>query len=404
MKHWKKAIVSLLVSALLALPVLGLLGCGSKETGTVTIKVGYLTDLTGPASSAMKPNQWAIQDCWAYMEKTDPIPGAKLKLESYDTQMDPAKAIPGYEWLKERGVVVMYAYMPQTLDILLPFLERDKMPAFTHDESAEELAYPWVFDSGATSSDTYTLALQWLSDHWPNYPTKPKIGIVGWNTPYEETIIPAMKAYIQSHPDKFDLVGAYEDPSGTMSWSGDVQKLKGCDYVCPCQAAGTGMVTFISQFRSAGGTATFFCGEAMPCWTSLIIPTVGWNAVDGSFNALQWPWWSDQIPAIAAAKEALLQNHSGETELSLGYAYVSQFTAQIFWYEILKATVEAVGAGNVDGQAVYNTAINFHHTIQGMPEMSYNETNRINSHYAKIYEWSAQASDLVALSDWLPAP
>jgi ABC-type branched-subunit amino acid transport system substrate-binding protein len=405
MKHWKKAIVSLLVLALLALPLLGLLGCGSSnQTGTVTIKVGYLTDLTGPASSAMQVNQWAILDAWQYLEKNDPIPGVKLKLESYDTQMDPARAIPGYEWLKERGVVVLYAYMPQTLDVVIPYLERDKMPAFTHNPSDAGLASPWVFDSGPTSRDTFTLALQWLSDHWSNYPTKPTIGIVGWDTPYELTIVAAMKDYVQSHPDEFDLVGSYLSPSGAMSWSGYVEKLKNCDYVCPCAAAGTGIVSFISQFRSAGGTATFFGGEPMPVWTNLIIPTVGWSAMDGSFSALPWPWWSDQIESVAVAKDALLENHSGETELSLGFAYVSQVTAQFFWYELLKAAIEEVGAGNVDGQAVYNTAINFHYTIQGMPEMSYSQTNRVNSHYAKVYEWSAQAKDLVAISDWLPAP
>jgi hypothetical protein len=253
-------------------------------------------------------------------------------------------------------------------------------------------------------ADQYDLALQWLSDHWPNYPTKPKIGVVGWDTSFEVPIAAAIKAYVGSHPDKFDLVGSYLEPSGTMTWSGEVKKLKGCDYVCPCHAGGAGTSTFISQFRAAGGTATFFGGEGMPCWTNLILPTVGWKAMDGSFDAMTWPWLTYQnCTMVAVAKEAI-QNHPGQTEFSLGYGYVSALTGEVFWYELLKATVEEVGAKNVDSQAVYNTAIKFHYTIQGMPEMSYSETNRVNIHSGMIYEWSAQAGDLVPISGWLPVP
>jgi hypothetical protein len=264
---------------------------------------------------------------------------------------------------------------------------------------------PWVFQSGMVVADQYNLALQWLSDHWTNYPTKPKIGIVSWDTSYEVPAVAAMKDYMQSHPDKFDLVGSYAQPSGTVSWSGVVRALKGCDYVCPIFAGGTGYSTFISQFRDAGGTATFFAGEGLPCWTGLIIPTSGWNSMDGSFDAVTWPWYSYQDCPLATAAKAAVQNHSGQTELSLNYAYVSQVIAQAFWYELLKATVEEVGAENVDSQAVYNTAINFHYTIQGMPEMGYSETSRVNIHSGMIWEWSAEASDLVLISSgWVPAP
>jgi ABC-type branched-subunit amino acid transport system substrate-binding protein len=404
MKHWKKATVSLLILALLALPLLGLLGCGKKETGTVTIKVGYLTDLTGVASPAMGPNQWAILDCWEYMEKTDPIPGAKLKLVSYDTAFDPGRFIPGYEWLKSQGVVVTYSYMPQVTDTIVQFLARDKMTVFSHTLDAVSAASPWVFDSGMMVEDQYDLSLKWLSDHWPNYSTtKPKIGIVGWDTSYEVPVFAAMKAYVQSHPDKFDLVGSYAQPAGTVTWSGVVRALKGCDYVCPVFGGGTGYSSFISQFRAAGGTATFFGGEGMPCWTSLIIPTSGWEAMDGSFNAITWGWYTGPSPTlIAVARDALARR--GKTELSLGYGYFSQVVAQVFWYELLKAAVEEVGAENVDSQSIYNTATKFHYTIEGMPEMSYSETNRVNTHSGMIYEWSAEASDLVPISDWLLAP
>src|SRR4030042_1152078 len=122
MKLWKNMGVCLLALALLALPSLALFGCGGEEEGVVTIRVGYLTDLTGVAASAMQPNQWAILDAWEYLEENDPIPGVKLKLEPYDTQMNAARVIPGYEWLKERGVVAIFSFMPQNTDIIVSFI------------------------------------------------------------------------------------------------------------------------------------------------------------------------------------------------------------------------------------------------------------------------------------------
>ncbi|MCX6000353.1 MAG: ABC transporter substrate-binding protein [Chloroflexi bacterium] len=403
MKYFKVASVILVVLALLASP---LLACGGKQTtGTVTIPVGYMTDLTGAASSAMQPNQWAILDCWAYLEKTDPIPGAKLKLVAYDTALDSAKFIPGYEWLKTQGIVVLYSYMPQITDTLFQFIVNDKMPLITNTVGPAAAACPWLFQSGMSVANQYDLALQWLSDKWPNYPTKPKIGAVGWDTSYEKDIIAAIKPYCLARPDKYEWVGSYLAPIGTMSWGGEVSALKGCDYICPCHAGGTGYSTFISQFRDAGGKATFFCGEGMPCWTNLILPTVGWAGMDKSFDALSWPWVTYQnAPSLVAACNAAIQARQGQTRFSLGYGYVSQFFAQVLEYQLLKATVERVGAANVDGQAVYDTAIAFSYTIEGIPTMTWTATNRVNTHSGMIYEWNAQAGDLVPISDWLVAP
>lgn len=33
--------------------------------------------------------------------------------------------------------------------------------------------------------------------------------------------------------------------------------------------------------------------------------------------------------------------------------------------------------------------------------MGYTETDRENLHYGTIYEWQAEAEDLIAVSDWL---
>ena len=76
MKHgWKMAMAGLLVLALLMLP---LLGCAEgEEEEEVTITIGVLTDFTGPASSALIPLQWGIEDLVKHYNEEDLIPGAR---------------------------------------------------------------------------------------------------------------------------------------------------------------------------------------------------------------------------------------------------------------------------------------------------------------------------------------
>jgi len=401
MKYWRTAVACAVILALLALPMLG---CGDdEEDGKVTIKIGYLTDLTGPASSAMVPNLWAIQDAWEYLKEANPISGVDLKLEYYDTAMDTSRAIPGYEWLKQRDVVAIFSYMPQITDIICPFLEKDKMPVMAHTGTEASAATPWVFLEGLPAAQQFTASLKWLEEQWPNYPTKPKVGVVGWNSDYEKNIVGPMEEYCLARPDKFEWVGAFLSPMGTMTWGSEIIALKGCDYIAPCHAGGGGQATFIDQFRNAGYTATFFGGEAMPCWTGLIIPKVGWEAMDGSFSAVTHPWFSDDSIQGEVATEGVAK-HPGETAISLGYGYVSQVGAQFFWYNMIKAAIEEVGPENVTGQSCYNSFENFHITLPDSPEKGFTPTSRVDMQYARVYEWSAAAQDLVQISDWFLAP
>jgi len=45
----------------------------------------------------------ALEDLVAYYNDSDLIPGVRLEVVVYDGQWDPARDIPGYEWLRGRG-------------------------------------------------------------------------------------------------------------------------------------------------------------------------------------------------------------------------------------------------------------------------------------------------------------
>lgn len=85
-----------------------------------------------------------------------------------------------------------------------------------------------------------------------------------------------------------------------------------------------------------------------------------------------------------------------------GLSYIGSIHGLYFYFDLLREAIEEVGAENLDGQAVYNTAIKFKTTYEGFREWGYTETKRVVMTHAAGYEWSAEAGDLVRVSDWMP--
>ena len=116
-RSWKVAIVSLLVLALLV-PLS--FSCGGGGKG-VTITVGEITDFTGPSAPACIPMHHALEDLVRYYNDEGLIPGAKLRLISYDTRTDASRYTLAYDWCKERGANIMAAMITGSAETIRPF-------------------------------------------------------------------------------------------------------------------------------------------------------------------------------------------------------------------------------------------------------------------------------------------
>lgn len=397
----KLALSCLLVLALLSTLAVGC--AGDEGEKKVIIKAGYITDTSGMIASVMVPHFYAYNDVVNYLNENDPIPGAKFELATYDTHFDPARFIPGYEWVKERGAKIILSPMPQASEIIVPFLAKDKLPNFTPTATAVMAASEWTYSVGLPVPSQWKIPLKWIADNWPDYPTKPKIGMVGWNTDYELDVIGAVEDYCLAHPDEFEYVGDYLAPAGTVSWFGEVEKLKDCDWIGPCHGAGTGQATFIKEFRDKGYPAKFFSGEAMPCWVNLIVDKSGWPALSGTVSCQGWPWWSDTYAIVDLCKQILKQNHAGEADdiMYSGIGYIAAFLQMNLIYRIVKATAETVGAENVTGQAIRDMADTFSYTFEGFPELTFSGGDRVCVHHGAIYDWNPDAEELLRITDWI---
>jgi len=405
-RNWKKAVASLVVLALVA--VLSF-GCAEKaEEEVVVITIGELTDLTGPASPAIRSLHYCLEDMVRYYNEEGLIPGTELRIVSWDTKYDPSRAIPGYDWVRGKGAKLIISVEPPTGVVLKPFVDKDQFPVVNLSTNMAMLEPPgWIFTMSSPHYYMMKALLKWIAEeHWDQDQGIAKVGIVGW----EEVVIvdtsEGMEDYCQEHQDQFDYVGAFMTPFGTWTWTAEIEKLKDCDYIC---ATGIMMADFINQFQGRGHSATFIDVGVASAYRGYFVEKSGWEALDGTLSANVSLYRDQSTTMVEQAKMILQRYHPGEVEdiLDEGLSYTGGWHNLTAAFEILKQAVEEVGAENFDGQAFYDAAVEYRTTSpmwEGYPEgWGFTETKRYLVNDVTIYEFDADAEDMVRIiDDWLP--
>jgi len=401
--QWKRAIASFLVLALIAALCLG---CAEETEEEAIITIGEITDLTGPGAPGALPFHYVIEDLARYYNEEGLIPGVRVEIATYNTMRDPARDIPGYQWVRERGAQVVIAVMHTTAEILKPYVEKDKIPLVV-PVCTMDIVEPsgWLFCASCPPSYEINTLLKWISEErWDYGKGIPQIGFAGWSEPYSVEQERAMREYCQAHPDEFQWAGGFLAPWGTMTWGGEVEKLKDCDYISGF-AYPTG--SFIREFRSKGHTATFIGTSGQPVYRGFFVDMCGWEALDGMLTTSANLWWNEVSPKVELAEELLYEYRPGQAEeiIYAGSGYLAGYHSVYALFEVLRKAVEEVGAENFDGEAFYNAAIKFKTAgsmWEGYPEWSFGETERHFVKHVQIYQWNAEVGDLIRVSDWLP--
>jgi len=362
----------------------------------VTITIGVITDKTGMAALSMQPVDQALEDLIKYFNGNELIPGARLEAIFYDGQYDPAKDIPGYEWLRERGADVIFANLPNTPVTLKPRADSDRAVVFALFASQHAIDPPgWVFCMNVPISAYANTILQWVAENdWDWQANGPaRVGGTGWTGPLWEEILAGAEDYCKNHPDQFTWEGGYLT-NFAMTWPSQVEALKSCDYVIP---PGAGLLTFVKEFREAGADAKFLCFESQASTLGATVQAVGWNAMEGSLFSFPNRWWNEDAELSNLANQLLTENRPDAAVAirQSGSSYLGGITE---WYGVLMIIAEAVknvGAENLDSEALYRTASAFSMAFGDCEEWDFSETKRTSWNYAGIYELSAAEKDLI---------
>ncbi|MFC2027954.1 hypothetical protein ACFLU3_04635 [Chloroflexota bacterium] len=369
----------------------------------VEITIGNYTDKTGPSANPSAVIDMALEDMVRYYNDDELIPGVTFKVKNYDSQVDPANDIPGYEWLKERGADVLFTIIPTAPITLKSLLEKDKLVLFTgvpHREAIEPPGYVFGVGSSLLEYHSYAL-LKWIAENDPDFPVdRPaRIGGAGWATGYMDAVFRGAEDYAQAHPEQYDWEGGYITGIKFI-WQAEVEALKDCDYLIPP----TMMNQFVEQCQRSGYTGKFIGTAVHTAFFNLIDEADTWDEIDGMRIIMPNSWWNEESEIVDLAKELLERYHPGELKemmrTSVGYLTVNSV---YIMFELIRKTVEEVGPENFSSQALYNAANDFSLMMDGRETDSFNENKHLSRNWFAIYEFDAEERDLIRVNpdEWL---
>jgi len=368
----------------------------------VVITIGNLTDVTGPASSAMSIIDMALDDMVEYWNDNRIIPGIKLQVIGYDTQMDPAKYIPGYQWLKEKKADFIVTGVPGIGETLLSHVNNDKILLFTWAPSKEALSPPGHVFAPAFPlwNDLSYTTLKWVAENAPGFPNdRPaRIGGAMWNDPGSVAYLAGAEAYAEAYPEQYEWVGGYTT-NFSFTWGPEVDALKDCDYVLPPVM----MASFINEYQDAGYTTKFIGFPSHTAFFGMIDAANEWENIDGMLFSMTARYWNEEGELINLFKKLVNENHSDavETIMRSGTSYLAAYPIYMI-FALVATVVEDKGPENFNSTNLYEAAQSFSITMDGA-EHSFSETKRSSVNYIGIYELDSTEEDIFRFDPgWYP--
>ncbi len=403
-----KPTVLVLAFLLLALPILAACGGEDDNKGTTapteepaentTITIGVISDKTGPATLAYTLIDMAVADLLRYYNEENLVPGVEFDVVTYDGQFDPARDIPGYEWLKDRGADVIFTAIESSPIVLKPHVEKDKIVMFAGSAQKEGLEPPgWIFATAQQQEESFYTFLTWIAENDWDYETKgpAKIGLTNWNVPLDIQIAETIKEYAEEHPDQFEWVGGYFNDF-LFTWGPEVDALKDCDYVFPPTVI---MSSFAREYRQAGHTAKFIGYDAHLAYFGNVADANVWDQIDNMIFYRGAKYWNEDGPVINLAKELLYKYRPDEADdvIRAGIGYTAFATAYQMM-EIIADTVDTVGAENFNSQALYEAAERYSLSLDDLEDYAdFSPTKRTSYNYIAIYEMDSETEDIFRL-------
>ena len=367
----------------------------------VTITIGNLTDVTGVASNATEILTMALEDTVDYYNERDKIPGVKLEVRTYDCQYDPAKDIPGYEWLKNQGADLIWSPVAQTGITLKPILEADKMVMILMSPSQEAFDPPgWVFAMGQARYDEqmYTL-LDWIAENDPDFPKdRPaKMGGAMLNEAAGQAVLESAESYARNNSE-YEWAGSYL-VHFTFQWDSQAEALKDCDYVFPAVPP----QSFVKDYHEAGGKGIYLGPYALAAFMAEVDKLDLWDEMDGTCIISPFRWWTDDTEYGRLTTLILHDNHPSQSHeiMRAGAGYIT-VQPVVMLLEAIRETVEMVGPQNFSSEDLYNHLQSFSMTVDGCRH-SFSETKRTSNDFLNIHRFDAERKDLfLAHEGWIP--
>ncbi len=194
---------------MLAMAMLVLMaGCGDKadekpeaakkvEAPKEDIKIGVLSDLSGPTSAVGRPYGDGIKACAEWLNSQGGLDGRMFKLLQVDYAYNVQQALAAYKNFLSQGIVALQGWGTGDTEALVSFVTKDEMPTFSASYSAhltDPTKAPYNFFVAADYSTQMRAALRYIKDSWTES-RAPRLALTYPDHPYGLSPIKAGKEY-----------------------------------------------------------------------------------------------------------------------------------------------------------------------------------------------------------------
>lgn len=336
---------------------------GVPATHAKTLYVGGTQSLTGPFAEDSAAVLAAIQDYVNYVNKTKNMAPwrtekwpADITLEVMwrDDELKPAKALPIYEELKAKGMLVARISGSPIALALKDRLWADGMGATSMATGAYYLSPPQsCFTYYPIYTDCIGAIAEWFKSNWKET-RKPRVAYLTADNAMGKSIeIPEMKAYLLKLG--YEFVGTQyvplvptSPPTTQLTWLKD----KGVDLALGVMINPGSQPTVKEMFRLGMGPflpykMTF--GVASPGHAVVFAEAMG-ELGDGYVCAGSFPSWDDPAPGVKFMIEAQRMSHPGKFVNHI--MYQGGFLEGMIQVEALRLAMEKVPFDKLTPRAV----------------------------------------------------
>lgn len=162
-----------------------------------TIKIGVLSDLSGPTSDVGRPYADGVKAAGAWLNTQGGVAGKQLELLQVDYAYNVQQALAAYKNFISKGIVALQGWGTGDTEALVQFVAKDKIPTFSASYSAhltDPAKAPYNFFIAADYSTMLRAGIKYLKDSYKGKGA-PKIAFIYPNHPYGLSPIAAGKDY-----------------------------------------------------------------------------------------------------------------------------------------------------------------------------------------------------------------
>lgn len=397
-RNW--AVLALMAVLLVVSPMLT--GCGGSEENRQVV-IGFLGDQTGPSAEAFASIVKSINDYIHVMEAENPIPGVTVELVTYDTRYEYARVPGGYEYLVDKGMVLLLQYMGDQQPITLPYQKDDGLPSFAFAEKKGLENEPLVFVFTPEYYYEGRGVMDYIAGTWSAGLGRPlrvgHLAMTGY--PTDEQQHAGMAAVAAENPAKVQLTRALGDPTTTV-WASEYNALKDSDFIV-ISTVGPATPTFINEVRQRGFTGTIiaFSQSALGYW-SVIKNAVPANYLDGLMAIHWYPHWSDDSQFIRDVEKDIETYFPDQSQqLHQGTAWLTQQITALILTEAVRQAAAEVGPDGIDGAAMRDALEATNIELDGLGEsIACHDGTHVLYRMCRMIEYDSQADEWSAINDW----